>query len=384
MTAYFIISIALSIFYIVIQTIYTEGWKALPTWTIPPDFLPKTKISVLIPARNEADNIENCIDSIRKQNYPSSLFEIIVIDDFSQDETAELVRNYIKNGHNNIQLIQLAHHISPDEIQSFKKKSIEIGIRHAKGELMVTTDADCITQPDWLRLIASLYQTKKPKFIAAPVNFYQEKNSFERFQSLDFIGMMGITGAGIHTKIMSMCNGANLAYPKAIFTEMKGFQDIDKHASGDDMMLMQKITKVYPDKIKFLKNPNATTFTKTQETLTSFIDQRVRWSTKSKGYEERQMTLILFGVWLFSLNIFISLLLSLFVGTFTLFLCAGQFLLKMIVDYRLLKTTSAYFSRSDLMQTFVKSSIYHLIYIVVVGFLGGVVKKYDWKGRKVH
>ena len=384
MTAYFIISIALSIFYIVIQTIYTEGWKALPTWTIPPDFLPKTKISVLIPARNEADNIENCIDSIRKQNYPSSLFEIIVIDDFSQDETAELVRNYIKNGHNNIQLIQLAHHISPDEIQSFKKKSIEIGIRHAKGELMVTTDADCITQPDWLRLIASLYQTKKPKFIAAPVNFYQEKNSFERFQSLDFIGMMGITGAGIHTKIMSMCNGANLAYPKAIFTEMKGFQDIDKHASGDDMMLMQKITKVYPDKIEFLKNPNATTFTKTQETLTSFINQRVRWSTKSKGYEERQMTLILFGVWLFSLNIFISLLLSLFVGTFTLFLGAGQFLLKMIVDYRLLKTTSAYFSRSDLMQTFVKSSIYHLIYIVVVGFLGGVVKKYDWKGRKVH
>ena len=384
MTAYFIISIALSIFYIVIQTIYTEGWKALPTWTIPPDFLPKTKISVLIPARNEADNIENCIDSIRKQNYPSSLFEIIVIDDFSQDETAELVRNYIKNGHNNIQLIQLAHHISPDEIQSFKKKSIEIGIRHAKGELIVTTDADCITQPDWLRLIASLYQTKKPKFIAAPVNFYQEKNSFERFQSLDFIGMMGITGAGIHTKIMSMCNGANLAYPKAIFTEMKGFQDIDKHASGDDMMLMQKITKVYPDKIKFLKNPNATTFTKTQETLTSFINQRVRWSTKSKGYEERQMTLILFGVWLFSLNIFISLLLSLFVGTFTLFLGAGQFLLKMIVDYRLLKTTSVYFSRSDLMQTFVKSSIYHLIYIVVVGFLGGVVKKYDWKGRKVH
>lgn len=384
MTAYFIISITLSIFYIAIQTIYTEGWKTLPTWTIPPNFLPKTKISVLIPARNEADNIENCIDSILRQLYPLSLFEIIVIDDFSQDETAELVRHYIKNGHNNIQLIQLAHQISPDKIQSFKKKSIEIGVSQAKGELIVTTDADCITQPNWLRLIASLYQIKKPKFIAAPVNFYQEKNSFERFQSLDFIGMMGITGAGIHTKIMSMCNGANLAYPKAIFMEMKGFQDIDKHASGDDMMLMQKIAKVYPDKIEFLKNPDATTFTKTQETLTSFINQRVRWSTKSKGYEEKQMTLILFGVWLFSLNIFISLLLSLFVGTFTLLLGSGQFLLKMIVDYRLLKTTSAYFNRSDLMQTFVKSSIYHLVYIVVVGFLGGIVKKYDWKGRKVH
>lgn len=384
MTTFIIISIALSVFYIVIQTIYTEGWKALPTWTIPPDFIPKTKISVLIPARNEADNIENCINSILRQHYPNSLYEIIVIDDFSQDETAELVSNYIKSGHNNIQLIQLANQISPDEIQSFKKKSIEIGISHAKGELIVTTDADCITQPNWLQLIASLYQIKKPKFIAAPVNFYQEKNSFERFQSLDFIGMMGITGAGIYTKIMSMCNGANLAYPKAIFMEMNGFQGIDKHASGDDMMLLQKIANVYPDKIEFLKNPDATTFTKTQETLTSFINQRVRWSTKSKGYEERQMTLILFGVWLFSLSILIALSLSLFVGKSTLMLACGQFVLKMIVDYRLLKTTSTYFNRSDLMQTFVKSSIYHLLYIVFVGFLGGIVKKYDWKGRKVH
>ena len=384
MVTYFIISILLSIFYLAIQTIYTEGWKALPNWNIPSDFLPKTKISVLIPARNEADNIENCINSILQQTYPESLYEIIVIDDFSQDETADLVKNYIQKGHKNIQLIQLAHQISPDEIQSFKKKSIEIGVNKAKGELIVTTDADCIVQPQWLKLIASLYQTKKPKFIAAPVNFHQENNNFERFQSLDFIGMMGITGAGIHTKIMRMCNGANLAYPKAIFIEMKGFQGIDQHASGDDMMLLQKIAKVYPDNIEYLKNPDATTFTKTQKTLKSFINQRVRWSTKSKGYEEKQMTLILIGVWLFSTNIFIAFAGSLLFGSSFLMLGLGQFLVKMIADYRLLKTSSTYFNRSDLMQTFVKSSLYHLIYIVIIGFLGGITKKYQWKGRKIH
>ena len=150
------------------------------------------------------------------------------------------------------------------------------------------------------------------------------------------------------------------------------------------MMLLQKIAKVYPDNIEYLKNPDATTFTKTQKTLKSFINQRVRWSTKSKGYEEKQVTLILIGVWLFSTNIFIAFAGSLLFGSSFLMLGLGQFLVKMIADYRLLKTTSTYFNRSDLMQTFVKSSLYHLIYIVIIGFLGGITKKYQWKGRKIH
>ncbi len=384
MTIYFFIILSLSVFYIIIQTIYTEGWKALSIWNIPNDFQPKTKISILIPARNEADNIGNCIESILNQTYPKSLFEIIVLDDFSEDETAELVNNYTKNNLTTIRLIALGNYISLDDTQSFKKKAIEIGIAQANGELIVTTDADCVVQPNWLMLIASIYEEKQPKFIAAPVNFYQEQNDFERFQSLDFIGMMGITGSGIYTKIMRMCNGANLAYPKAVFEEVSGFQDIDDHASGDDMMLMQKIARIYPNDICYLKNQAATTFTMAKPTLKSFINQRVRWSTKSKGYEERQVTAILIGVWLFCVSIPLTFLSSLFLGRLFLIIGFGQLLIKMLADYRLLKTTSTFFNRSDLMQTFMKSSIYHLIYIIGIGFLGGVVRKYEWKGRKVQ
>lgn len=384
MTIYFFIILSLSVFYIIIQTIYTEGWKALSIWNIPNDFQPKTKISILIPARNEADNIGNCIESILNQTYPKNLFEIIVLDDFSEDETAELVNNYTKNNLTTIRLIALGNYISLDDTQSFKKKAIEIGIAQANGELIVTTDADCVVQPNWLMLIASIYEEKQPKFIAAPVNFYQEQNDFERFQSLDFIGMMGITGSGIYTKIMRMCNGANLAYPKAVFEEVSGFQDIDDHASGDDMMLMQKIARIYPNDICYLKNQAATTFTMAKPTLKSFINQRVRWSTKSKGYEERQVTAILIGVWLFCVSIPLTFLSSLFLGRLFLIIGFGQLLIKMLADYRLLKTTSTFFNRSDLMQTFMKSSIYHLIYIIGIGFLGGVVRKYEWKGRKVR
>jgi cellulose synthase/poly-beta-1,6-N-acetylglucosamine synthase-like glycosyltransferase len=90
-----VISILLSAFYVFIQTKYTRGWKALPEWKIPENYVPKTRISVLIPARNEAENIRICIESIYHQNYPKSLFEIIILDDFSEDETANIVLDLI-------------------------------------------------------------------------------------------------------------------------------------------------------------------------------------------------------------------------------------------------------------------------------------------------
>jgi hypothetical protein len=181
-----------------------------------------------------------------------------------------------------------------------------------------------------------------------------------------------------------MCNGANLAYPKIIFEAVNGFQGIDNHASGDDMMLMQKIAQIYPDDILYLKNQKATIFTTAKPTLKSFINQRVRWSTKSKGYEEKQVTVILIGVWLFCVSIPFTFLATLFFGKIMLMVAFGQLLIKLFADYRLLKTTSTFFNRSDLMRTFWKSALYHLIYIIAVGFLGGVVKKYEWKGRIVQ
>lgn len=381
---FLLFSILLSAFYVFIQTRYTKGWKALPEWKMPKNYIPKTRISILIPARNEAENIRTCIESIYHQNYPKSLFEIIILDDFSEDETINIVLDLIKKaGFNNLKLIQLANHINENETQSFKKKAIELGIQHATGELIVTTDADCLAQPNWLALIASLYEIKQPKFIAAPVNFHREKNDFERFQSLDFIGMMGITGGGIQTQIMRMCNGANLAYPKTVFYEVNGFQGIDEKASGDDMMLLHKIAKQYPKEIYYLKNSTATIFTTAKSTIKGFINQRVRWSTKSSGYDEKQVTYILAAVWLFCLSIPLNIILAIFFGWQLLVIALIQFLLKIMVDYRLLKTTSTFFNRSDLMQTFLKSSFYHLCYIIMVGVLGGILKEYEWKGRKV-
>ena len=138
---------------------------------------------------------------------------------------------------------------------------METAIGLAKGNLIVTTDADCIVQPEWLQTIASYYEEFGPVFIAAPVVYTNPlhgdsffKKLLKIFQSLDFITLQGITGASVYKKFHNMCNGANLAYEKKVFNEVGGFEGIDQIASGDDMLLMHKIQKIYPGRIQYLKS----------------------------------------------------------------------------------------------------------------------------------
>ncbi len=359
---------------------YISGWANLATWEIPVNFEPSTSITVLIPARNEAEHIEKCLQSIVKQHYPKLLWEVIVLDDHSTDETAALVKAM---QHPNVNLLHLADFVSEDETQSFKKKAIEVGIAHAKGDLIVTTDADCIAQVNWLALIASFYQVKESKFIAAPVNFYEECNTLERFQSLDFMGMMGIAGGGIQKQFMRMCNGANLAYTKAVFHEVNGFEGINHLASGDDMLLMQKVARRYPEGIGYLKNYESTTFTHAKPNLKSFLSQRIRWSTKSGSYQEWLVTFILAVVFFFCANLVLNALLLPFLGWDALVLLLIGLTVKAIMDYWFLSQMSHFFRRNDLMRSFFTSFFMHIAYIVVVGILAVTVKKYEWKGRQV-
>ena len=394
MTIFLYLVVGLSLFYIYIVFRYLEAWKALPYWFIPVDFQAVTKVSILIPARNEAANIVACLHSICQQNYPTSLFELLVIDDHSTDNTAEIVKKYYLKTKSNwkntssfyesppqLQLLHLADYLQAKSSQSFKKKAIEMGIAHAKGELIVTTDADCKVPKNWLNYIVSFYEKKRTQFIAAPVCFYEENSLLERFQSLDFMGMMGVTGAGIHRRFMNMCNGANLAYPKKVFYEVNGFEGIDQLASGDDMLLMQKIAQKYPQAIGFVKNKAATVFTKAKPTWPSFFQQRIRWASKSRAYKEWRVSFILAMVFFFCCSIIFSAVMIAFWGIKAMMLLLFQLIIKGIMDYLFLKKMALFFNRKDLMKSFLASFFLHIFYIFAIGILGNVIKKYKWKGR---
>jgi cellulose synthase/poly-beta-1,6-N-acetylglucosamine synthase-like glycosyltransferase len=359
-------TIAFCFLYTLYFVLYIKHWNSLPYFTIEEkDYHPRTLISVLIPVRDEEDTILPCIQSILAGNYPKDLFEIIVIDDHSTDSTPQYIRDL---KHPQVHLVELKNHIQPIENQPFKKKAIEAAIGQAKGNLIVTTDGDCVVQPQWLNLIAAFYETQGKRFIAAPVNFYEEASFFERFQSLDYIGMMGVTGAGVQGNLNHICNGANLAYEKKLFHEVGGFKGIDHVASGDDVLLMQKVVRV---------------FTKAKPTVREFYNQRMRWATKSSSYTEFSTILQLIAVFALCVGFFTSLCFAIFYDIkYAVLPCIFLFI-KMLFDYIFLGIMTRFFKRTDLMKDFLRSQLCHIVYIVVIGFWSNVRKTYVWKGRVV-
>jgi cellulose synthase/poly-beta-1,6-N-acetylglucosamine synthase-like glycosyltransferase len=339
-----------------------------------------------VPARNEAAKLALCLTSISQQDFPTHLFEVLVIDDASEDGTATIAAS-IAEQHDNFKLISLGKagtSTQSGHTASGKKAAIEAGIAAANGELIVCTDADCEVPPNWLMLVAHFYETKQAKFIAAPVNFHGEGNWLQCFQSLDFLGMMGVTGAGFQTGTGLLCNGANLAYPKAVFEEVGGFDGIDGLASGDDMLLLHKVAKRYPNQVFFLKNKAATVLTEAQPGLSSFLSQRLRWATKSRSYEDWRVTLRLVVVFLLCWAILLNGVLAIWVGWPLLAISLSLLLLKSVVDFFFLREMATYFGRTDLMQGYWRSQLGHVAYILVVGTWANIAKQYEWKGRRVR
>ena len=389
MTVLLILSALLIISYISLLLYYRSAWKQIPVFqpaTHNPQ--PITHISVIIPARNEADNLPSLLESISKQSYPANLFEVLVIDDHSTDHTAAIIKNYAAP---NIRIISLNEHLEGSEINSYKKKAIEIGIGRSNGSLIVTTDADCYLPENWLKTIAAFYEKYKPAFIAAPVSINCNSRFIEIFQALDFMTLQGITGACVHKKMHSMCNGANMAYEKTAFVEVNGFSGIDNIASGDDMLLMHKIYKRFPERVMFLKSTEVIVQTAAVKTIAEFFNQRIRWASKADKYDDKKILPVLLLVYLLNVLLLVLPVVSLFRNVqFSMFniqypifgLWLILLLLKTAAELFFLFPVSKFFGKQSLLFLFPLMQPFHIIYTIIAGWLGKF-GSYKWKERKV-
>lgn len=345
----------------------------------------KIFISIIIAARNEEKAIGNCLLSIKGQIYPAGAFEIILVDDHSVDATIAIAQS-LKIG--NLKIIHLTDITGESKINSYKKKAIESAIDMAKGDLIITTDADCIVPPQWLETYATFYMQKKPVFIAAPVTYTDHfpadsffVKSLKIFQTLDFMTLQGITGASVSKRFHNMCNGANLAYTKKVFQGVNGFDGIDNIASGDDILLMDKIQKVYPEKIEFLKSKDVIVETQPAATFKEFMNQRIRWASKADKYTDRKITFVLLLVYIFNAWIFITAVASFFSNS-SFYLLLFMLLLKTLVELFFLYPVAKFFNKQKLLWWFIPAQPFHIIYTIVAGWLGKF-GSYTWKGRVV-
>ena len=334
-----------------------------------------THFTIVIPARNEAANIKACVDSILAQDYPLDFFEIIVVDDFSEDDTAFIVKA-IGHDHPNVHLLSLADFYQPGEMNSFKKKAIEKAVSHAKGNWIVTTDADCIIPKHWLSLYNAYILKNNPVFVAAPVMFIKESGVLNEFQVLDFLALQGITAAAVGAGKHSMSNGANLAFEKSAFIAVGGYQGVDQIASGDDMFLMHKMKVTLSNRIGYLFHPGAIVLTKTMSNLKDFIMQRIRWSSKARYYDDNSIFWVLLLVYLYNL----FLLVLLFAGAYIPVLISLA--IKTIFELIFLTPVSKFYQLTGELRYFPLFQPLHIVYTLVAG-LFGQVKTYTWKGRRV-
>lgn len=325
-------------------------------------------ISVIVACRNEEHNITNLLESLNKQDYSEIHTQIIIINDHSTDNTLTIVSDYVKNLAN-FTLLNLTND------KSGKKEALAFGIKHANSEIILTTDADCSMHTGWISSMVSYYQHYKPKVLSGPVVIH-EKNLFENFQALEFLSLIGSGAGAIGINRAIMCNGANLLFEKSMYFESNLKYYL---ASGDDIFLMLHAKSKKRNSIQFNKSKKAIVKTNACNSFKDFINQRIRWASKSKAYSDFD---IIFTAILVSLtNLFLAsiLLYTIFENSF-FYLYLLLFISKSFADIILIFPVANFFDKTKILWLFVPLQIIYPFYILFTANWG-LLGKFNWKGR---
>ena len=335
---------------------------------------PDEFVTVLIPFRNESGNILQSLISIENQSYPKDKFEVIYINDSSTDDSLSKLTGAEKSS--NVKVISLPDDFLPN---AHKKRAVRFGIENCKGEIIVTTDADCVHQKDWLEIMLSCYDNDTG-FISGPVEFEMKNKLFDKIQRIEFAGLI-LSGAGlIGNDKPAICNAANASYKKLAYISVNGFDDNFHLSSGDDEILMQKIWKEGKYKIKFCMNRKAVVSSSPNKTFSQFYQQRKRWASKGLFYINKFLILKLVLIFLFYFSLLIQILLGIIFSTIFLITFLFSFLIKMMLEYAVLKKGTNLLFNKNLLKPFLIAELFHIPYIVVFS-IAGALGKFKWKDR---
>jgi len=351
------------LFYTGLIGLFTFGWYrqegSLKTGTVEPVM----KVSVIVAARNEEKSMADLLGDLAAQHYPSAMMEVLVIDDHSTDKTAKIVTDFIvKQKLSGFILIK-------NDDEAGKKAALARGVGKSTGDLILLTDADCRMGPEWIAEMASYFKDETKVMISGPVSYFPKKGILNRFQSLEFSGLMASGAGAAKAGQPFICNGANLAYRKSAFLKVSGYMGNEKFISGDDVFLMHKMKKEYGNKaVGFAPGKKALIQTYPVPGLRAFLKQRIRWASKSKGYKDNFSAVTAATV--FSLSLFISA--TFFAGFcnpgfFLLF--AGIILLKSIIDLPLMWGVTGFSGNRQLMKWYLPFQMIYPFYVVVTGVL---------------
>lgn len=361
--------VVVGLLYTVLILFFTAGWGRKHN-TLKPLTENSTFISVVVAARNEEKQIPLLLDALKTQTFKN--FEVIVVDDHSTDNTAKIVS---ESSVIDIKLIPMPDH------QYGKKAAVATAILQAKGELIVTTDADCVPGRKWLKAIVDFYESENADFIIGPVKHSGKRTILQKLFSLDFLSLQASGAGAAEMKKPFLCNGANMALKKTLWQSVSQTLT-NPFASGDDVFLLHSAIKNNPAaKIRFLLSENSIVTTPAPASVSGFFSQRIRWASKAKGYKNSMAGITSIFVFLMNFCLFV-----LFVGSFfsvpLFYYFSALFLLKVVIDLPLLSYSAAFFKERKLMLYYIPLQILYFTYTTFIAICS-LFGSYKWKDRKI-
>ena len=338
--------------------------------------IPEEFISVIIPFRNEEKNILINLNSIENQDYPKEKYEVIYIDDSSEDNSLKLLQDNIIA--DNIKVLSVPEKFS---VNAHKKRAVRYGIENSSGQFIVTTDADCVHEKKWLSSLISNFDDATG-FVSSPVEFIDGQTLFSKIQKLEFAGLI-FTGAGlIGSGSPTICNAANIAYRKKAFDEVGGFKNQMGLSSGDDELLMQKIAKDTDYEVRFSVNKNSIVRTHSNKNIAEFYHQRKRWASKGLFYGDKNLIVKLILIFLFYIGLVFQPILAITLSSYFYISLVASILLKSVFEYFILTSGKKILFNDLSLKPFLFAEFLQVPYIIIAGFVG-TFGNLKWKERKI-
>lgn len=329
---------------------------------------PMRSFTIIVPFRNEAENLPKLLNSFSNLNYPTYLFEVILVDDASNEKFRPSIIDYKLSIIDNIRLSK-----SP------KKDAITTAMQHVKTDWVITTDADCIVPENWLLTFDNYIQENNVSMLAGAVTYQCENSFLDHFQQLDLTSLQGATIGSFGINKGFMCNGANLAYKKSLFESLNGFEGNDKIASGDDVFLLQKAIEKFPKEVHYLKADEAIVTTKPTENWSDLFYQRVRWAAKTSSYKSAFGKFLGLIVFFGNLSFVIGFFFLLFgIWSYPIFVIFA--FTKFLVDYMLLYFANKFLTKTRIKSLLLSSLLYPFFSSTVA--LYSLFGSYEWKDRQ--
>ena len=356
--------------YFIFLILLSVGWyEAIGQ---PVDGTESRSLSIVVAVRNEEKTLPVLLSSLANQKYDMNECEVILVDDHSTDQTL-----------NTILTLQYKYpELKITTIHSSgigKKRALTEGIQLAKGEIILTTDADCKLPPHWISGMKESFASTTSMVVGA-VKIDPDFSFFSELQALEFGSIMGSGISLLAWNVPVMCNGANLAFRKKVFETVNGYEGNFEIPSGDDEFLMRKIENNFPGTIRFASRNDCVVATQPATSIKEFYSQRLRWAGKWKANESifaKSLAVFVLLVqisWLVILGLLISKFkVSELVGLITIKLLLEGFFLWVVSRYLLL--------RFNLLAFFVLQVVYP-VYVIVTGISSRFIT-YRWKDREV-